>query len=236
MDILSKRPLMIEPFKLFGKAHLLTILVMVMIGVLCLYAAKRSEKFSRFFKYFLIINLIVMDISYRLWSGFYETHDYIGMFSIHISSVSVILAIFTLYRFNQKIFDVLFYWGLILVPQAIITPGIYRYGFPHLRFFHILWIHFLVIYTVFYLLLIQNRKLSPFNLKRVLIITHLYGIFIFIINRIFDTNYMFIGKKASVPSLIQYLGPWPYYIVVLDIILIILFIAINKLYKRLERI
>lgn len=234
MDIISKRPNTIEPFELFGTAHLLTILVMVIIGVLCLYASQKSERFSRLFKYFLIINLIVMDISYRLWSGFYETHDYVGMFSIHISSVSVILSVFVLLKYNQKTFDVLFYWGLILVPQAIITPGIYRYGFPHLRFFQILWIHFLVIYTVFYLLIIKKRKLSPFNLKRVLIITHFYGIFIFIINRIFDTNYMFIGKKASVPSLIQYLGPWPYYIVILDVILITLFVIINKVYQRIE--
>jgi len=235
MDILSKRPALIEPFKLFGAAHLLTVLIMVIIGVLIIKKSKANEKVSKKIKLFLIINLIAMDLGYRLWSGFYETNDLVGMFSVHVSSVSVLLSIAVLIKFNQKIFDVLFYWALILVPQAIITPGIYRFGFPHLRFFHILWIHFLVIYTVLFLLMVEKKRLSKFNLKRALIVTHLYGLFIFAVNMTFDTNYMFIGKKSSVPSLLQYLGPWPYYIFVLDGILIILFIILNKVYNKMER-
>ena len=140
MDILSKRPAFIEPFKLFGPAHLLTVLIMIIIGIVIIKKSKNNEKFSKKIKLFLIINLIAMDLGYRLWSGFYQTNDLVGMFSVHVSSVSVLLSIIVLIKYNQKIFDVLFYWALLLVPQAIITPGIYRFGFPHLRFFHILWI------------------------------------------------------------------------------------------------
>ena len=136
MDILSKRPEMIESFKLFGSAHIITVLIMIIIGIVIIRKSVNNVKFSKFIKVFLITSLIILDLAYRLWSGFYETNDLVGMFSVHISSVSVFLSIVVLIKFNQKIFDVLFYWALILVPQAILTPGIYRYGFPHLRFFH----------------------------------------------------------------------------------------------------
>lgn len=236
MDILSKRPEMIPPFKLFGWAHIVTVFLMIIIGYIIIKKSKKDEKFSGFLKKKLIISLIFMDLSYRLWSGFYENNSLTGLFSVHISSMSVFLSIVVLIKFNQKIFDVLFYWALILVPQAIITPGIYRYGFPHLRFFHIFIIHFLVIYAVLYLIIIENKRLSQFSLKRALISTHLYGLFVFIINVIFDTNYMFIAKKSSLPSLIEYLGPWPYYIFVLDGLVIVLFMLLNKVYKKFLKI
>lgn len=234
MDILSKRPVFIEPFKLFGTAHVLVVLIMGVIGIVIINKSRANEKFSKKMKLFLIVNLTVMDLGYRLWSGLYQTNDMVGMFSIHVSSVSVVLSIVVLIKYNQKIFDVLFYWALILVPQAIITPGIYRFGFPHLRFFHIFWIHFLVIYTVLFLLVVEKKRLSRYHLKRALIVSHLYGLFVFAVNMTLDTNYMFIGKKSSLPSLIQYLGPWPYYIFVLDGILIILFIILNQVYKKME--
>jgi hypothetical integral membrane protein (TIGR02206 family) len=232
MDILSKRPEMIDPFKLFGWAHLITLALMIFIGIFIISKSLSNKKFSKYAKFFIIVNLMLMDLSYRLWSGFYQTNNISGLLSIHISSMSVILSVIVLIRFKQKIFDVLFYWALILVPQAIITPGIYRFGFPHLRFFQILWVHFLVLYTIVYLLWVEKRRLSKNNLRRALIVTHIYGFFVFIVNMIFNTNYMFIGNKSSVPSLIQYLGPWPYYIFVLDIILIVLFIVLNKIYRK----
>lgn len=234
MDILSKRPESIEPFKLFGTAHIVTVIIMVIIGILIIGISKRRGG-SKLLKWFLITNLIGMDLAYRIWSGFYEIKSISGLLSVHISSVSVLLSVIVLIKFNQKIFDVLFYWAILLVPQAIITPGIYRYGFPHLRFFHILWIHFLVVYAVVYLIMVDKKRLSKVSLKRALIVTHIYGLFIFIVNITFDTNYMFIGKKSSVPSVIEFLGPWPYYIFVLDVILIILFIVLNRIYKRIYK-
>lgn len=232
MDILSKTPQGIEPFELFGWPHIISIVLMSLLGILIIYYSRSNKKFSKFIRIFILINLVLMDLGYRLWSGFYESNNISGLLSVHISSISVLLAVVVLIKYKQKIFDVFFYWAIILVPQAIITPGIDRFGFPHLRFFQILWVHFLVLYTVFYLLLVEKRRLSKNHLKRALIVTHIYGLFVFIINMIFSTNYMFIGYKASVPSLIQFLGPWPYYIFVLDLIMVVLFIVLSKIYKR----
>lgn len=236
MDILSKNPQGIEPFNLFGWAHMITLIIMIILGIVIIYYSRSNEKFSKAIKICILINLIIMDLGYRLWSGFYQSNNISGLLSIHISSMSVLLAVVLLIKYNQKVFDVFFYWALILVPQAIITPGIDRFGFPHLRFFQILWVHFLVLYTVFYLLLVEKRRLSKNHFKRALIVTHIYGLFVFVINMIFSTNYMFIGYKASVPSLIQYLGPWPYYIFVLDLIMVVLFVLLSKIYKKATNI
>ncbi len=233
MDIISKQP-NLEPFKLFGSAHIITVVVMLLFFSYMIHLCK-YEKFRKVFKVSMLIGLIVLDVSFRLWSGFYQTSDFIGMFSVHISSASIVLSIWLLISYNQKVMDVLFYWGLIMVPQAIITPGIYRYGFPHLRFFHIFLIHFMVLFTVIYYMKVEKKRLSKPHLKYVIIMTHLYAFGVFVVNMIFSTNYMFIGRKTNLPSLINYLGEWPYYIISLDVIMILLFVVLNKLYLRYER-
>lgn len=229
MDILSKHPESIEKFQLFGIHHLITVVIMLVVSIGILFLAR---KYPKVIKGYLIITLIVMDVAYRLWGGFYQGLDLDVFFTLHLSSAAVFLTIITLIRYGQFLFDVLIYWAFLAVPQAIITPGIIRYGFPHLRFFHILWIHFMVITAVFYMILIEKHEPSKISLKRALIVTHIYGGFVFIVNLIFDTNYMFIGRKTSAATLIDFLGPWPYYILVLDAILITTFVVLNWIMKK----
>lgn len=236
MDFISKHPEHIERFKLFGFHHLMTLGLMLILSILILLIAR---KYPQMIKGYLIASLIIMDMAYRLWGGFYQGVDLKVFFTLHLSSAAVALTIVTLLRFRQFLFDVLIYWALLAVPQAIITPGIIQYGFPHLRFFHILWIHLTVMTAVFYMLLIEKKRPSRHSLGRALIVTHIYGLVVFIINMIFDTNYMFIGRKTSAASIIDYLGPWPYYILVLDVILIISFcilsIIMNRIFNKVKR-
>lgn len=229
MDILSKHPENIERFKLFGTHHLITVAIMVVLSILILMIARQYKKPV---KVYLVSSLLFMDIAYRIWGGFYQEISLDVFFTLHLSSAAVALTILTLIRYRQTLFDVLLYWAILAVPQAIITPGIIRYGFPHLRFFHILWIHFTVITAVFYMILIEKRRPSKHSLKRALIVTHLYAAFVFIINIIFDTNYMFIGRKTSAATIIDFLGPWPYYILILDVILISTFCLLNWIMNR----
>lgn len=230
MDIFSKQP-GFESFKLFGTAHIVTVFMMSLL----LVVIYKKFKDKTYYKYVLIISLLVLDIGFRLWAGFYETPNYVSMFSVHISSAAVILSVWCLVKFNQRVFDVLFYWGLLFVPQAIITPGIVKYGFPHMRFFHIFLIHFLVINTIVYLLLVEKRRLSRHHFIYVLITTHLYSGFVWLVNNHFGTNYMFINRASNFPSLLNYLGPYPHYLISLDIIMIVLFLILNRIYVRFER-
>lgn len=228
MDIISRSSDI--AFELFGKAHLWTVLIMLLVNIGMIYLSKRYKVISDFYKKYLILSLILLDLLYRLW-GLLGPNNYVITLTVHISSASVILAVIMLLKFNQKIFDVLFYWGLIIVPQAIITPGT-PFGFPHLRFFQILLIHFNVLFSVVYLLSVEKRKITRYSFKRAVIVTHLYVVFIFIVNTVFSTNYMFISQKPSVSSLIDYLGPWPYYLIAMDVIMILLFAIAYRIYLR----
>jgi len=60
---------------------------------------------------------------------------------------------------------------------------------------------------------------------RVVVGLNLYMLVVFGINKLVDGNYMFIMHKPETPSLIDVLGPWPWYILSLEAIgLIICFL------------
>lgn len=222
MDIFSKNPVNIEAFELFGKAHLVTALVMILFFSVMTIIAKRSTWFAASFRKYLLVSLVLQEIFYRMWVGFYQGFYPKDFFSLHISSVSVWLSIYLLISYRQKVFDVMYFWGLLAVPMAVITPGLVRYGFPHFRFFHNLLVHITVIFVIIYFLFIEKRCISKGANIRTIVITNIYGAFVFVVNLVFDTNYMFTGRKITAASLLDFLGPWPYYIVVLDVIMVVL--------------
>lgn len=226
MDIISRASNL--RFDIFGLPHILTLVVMVILNVVALYYSRKRN--HNYYRNYLIVSLIVLDILYRLW-GLMIPRNMVITASVHISSASVILAIILLINFKQKIFDVFFFWAILIVPQALITPGTI-YGFPHLRFFHILWIHINIIFALIYLLLIEKRTITRKSLFRSLLATNVYALFVWIINSVFESNYMFINRKPSMQTFLDLLGPYPYYLLSLEGVLIVSFTCLYYIYFR----
>jgi hypothetical integral membrane protein (TIGR02206 family) len=70
---------------------------------------------------------------------------------------------------------------------------------------------------------VHHYRPSPISLKRVLVFTHLIVPFIAILNRFTGGNYFFIAHKPETASILDLLGPWPKYLIALDLILISVF-------------
>ena len=56
---------------------------------------------------------------------------------------------------------------------------------------------------------------------RVLALGNIYMVIIFGVNMVLGSNYLFIAHKPETPSLIDVLGPWPWYILSLEAIAIV---------------
>lgn len=50
--------------------------------------------------------------------------------------------------------------------------------------------------------------------------------FVFITNQIIGSNYMFLSRKPSNVSIIDFLGPYPWYILSLEVVALTLFILL----------
>ena len=75
-----------------------------------------------------------------------------------------------------------------------------------------------VIVSVLFLTLGLRMRPWPSSIPRVVIWSASYLVSAIVVNAAFGTNFGFLSAKAAQPSLLDYLAPWPYYIIELVLV------------------
>lgn len=156
---------------------------------------------------------MTMIIRSGLWS-------YKWGFLLNICDLAIFAVVYSLIRHNQFIWEIAYFWGLGGTMQAVLTPDIHA-TFPEYMFFKFFITHGCIVIGVIFLAAGCKRPIHLRSVWRVWVTTNVYGVFILVFNWIFDTNYLYLCAKPSQSSIMDYLGPWPFYIFGLEILLII---------------
>ncbi|MGL4867733.1 MAG: TIGR02206 family membrane protein [Cetobacterium sp.] len=149
---------------------------------------------------------------------------------LHLCNITLIFAVFgTIFRFMPFLYAT-FFWSIGAL-FAVLTPEV-RETFP--SFFNISF--FL---THFYILFIAIVEYKVFKLRVSLeswtasfLGINLIMAGVFFINKVLGTNYLYVNRKPSFNSPLNYFGEWPYYIIVVEIVYIILTLSILFLFKK----
>ncbi|MGH8966572.1 MAG: TIGR02206 family membrane protein, partial [Actinomycetes bacterium] len=112
-----------------------------------------------------------------------------------------------------------YYWGLTLTTQAVITPALAE-GFPSLRFVAFWGTHLLVVWAAVFLTWGLGLRPTWRGYRGTVLTTLVWAAVVFTINANTGTNYGFLNRKPSTPSILDLLGPWPFY-VVLEIVIVL---------------
>lgn len=110
---------------------------------------------------------------------------------------------------------VAYFWGLSGSLQAILTPDL-RQGFPDYWWVKFFLTHCGVVLSVVYLAVTDRVAPTARSVWRVWALTNAYAAIAGLINWGFGTNYGYLARKPMQPSLLDYFGPWPWYILVLE--------------------
>jgi len=119
---------------------------------------------------------------------------------------------------NTLIYEFAYLLGIAGALQALLTPDVGIYGFPHFRFFQSLTSHGAIITAALFMTLAEGYRPTWASLKRVVIGSNLYMVAVFILNFIIGSNYMFIAHKPDTASLLDVLPPWPWYIAIVELL------------------
>ena len=191
--------------------------------MIVLYLKKtNSEKVKTIFCYIVSALLLLQEISFNIWN------IYVGRWSIghtlpfHLCGMAIILSPIMLLKKNYLLYEIIYFWGFGGAVQALITPNT-SFGFPHYRFFQYFLSHGLIIIGCVYMTFIYGFRPRLKSIWKTFILTNIYLVFIAIFNLLVNGNYLFICQKPETPSLIDYLGPWPWYILGLEVVAIISF-------------
>lgn len=222
-----------NPFELFGTTHAFALLFFV-LGAIALVALgracqnKRQEELLR--KGLVIVSATVAAtlITFNLSSNGWNIHHSLPF---HLCDTAYLLSHYALWTRKQWAFAILFYWGLTLTPQALITPFL-PFDIPHVQALMFWGLHFFVVWTAIFMTWGLGMRPKWENLKQTSIITLCFMALIFCFNAIFGTNYLYLNHKPANPSLIDWLGPWPVYPFVMAFIGISLWALISLPYKK----
>lgn len=107
---------------------------------------------------------------------------------------------------------VLYYWGLTLTLQAVLTPDLDSV-FPHVQFFGYWLRHVIPVWAGIYLV---GAQIGPRwrGYRFTLALTAGWAAAVMALNAAVGSNYGFLNAKPSSTSLLSYLGPWPWYLLV----------------------
>ncbi|WP_379968932.1 TIGR02206 family membrane protein [Ectobacillus sp. sgz5001026] len=217
-----------HPFQLFSEEHLLTVLT---IGLLCmcLFMVRTwfaESKRNHLFCYSLAILLILAEASYHIWFLYFHIWSLGSTLPLHLSDISILLSIVMLVTRSVSLFRFLYFAGISSSIQAMLTPDLGIYSFPHFRYIDFYVSHGGVILACIFMLAVEKYKPTFRSLWMSVLIVNLYAGCVFLINRFLHANYLYLMKKPEISSILNYLGPWPWYLLSVEGVLIISFLLL----------
>jgi hypothetical integral membrane protein (TIGR02206 family) len=207
------------PFHLFNTPHLIALGVIALLNLLLiLFRSRFTDSRRRSLRYGLAFILIVNEALYHLWRWRTGQWTIQLMLPLHLCAVMVYLSAIMLLTKSYTLYQFLYFMGIGAATQALLTPDAGIYGFPHFRFFEIMISHGGIVMAAIYMTFIERYRPSWKSILRVAIWLNMYMVLVEVVNFALGSNYMFIARKPDVPTLIDFLGPWPWYIIPLEAI------------------
>jgi len=212
---------MAAPFVLFGPAHL-GVIALTFVTPLILSAITRLCDGSMIAKIvgWLFVALLVVDkiLEIILWrrTGELTMESAVPM---HLCDWAAIMVVITFVYPNQWTYELWCFWSLGGTLQALLTPDL-PYGFPDSRFISFFALHGGVIAAVIYMTFGVGMRPIPTSIMRALAWSAVYLITAMTVNSMLDTNFGYLRAKPPHPSLLNYMAPWPFYIVQLGLLTI----------------
>ncbi|WP_018921565.1 TIGR02206 family membrane protein [Salsuginibacillus kocurii] len=222
-----------ENFQMFGIDHLL-VLVVISFIILCLYILRKSIREKSALKNAMKVGmaflLLVMEAFVQLWFWDTGSWDVTYALPLHISSITLFLAVVVLCTRNKLLFELLFFIGFWSALFTLITPDLQRFAFPHVRFFHFFIAHGLILIVPLFMLWVENMRPRANAWWKVWLILNGYALCVFFVNIEIGSNYLYLMSKPAGTTFLDYFGSWPNYLFVLQLFILMLFMLWSKLY------
>jgi hypothetical integral membrane protein (TIGR02206 family) len=132
---------------------------------------------------------------------------------------------------KKVIYEILLFTALLGASQAVFTP-LLNFDFPHFRFFHFFYTHLMMIWVVFYFTWVQGYRPTIWSVVKLFAFLNVLLPIIMLINKAVDGNYMFLSHKPNSASLLSLLGPYPWYILSMEFLLITLSLIVWLIFRK----
>ena len=218
---------------MFSIHHLFYVLSAVLTFVVVLRFANtlRNSRHERTVKRAVFVLLIVFEVFYHIHNWSYPRFS----IPLHICGFAVVMSLFMLKSDSQKLFDFLFFFGILGGIMALVFPNSWGYTYRNIRYYHFLILHNILIAIPLYYYKAYGYRVTYRTLWNVYKTVLVLAIFVHLLNLSFqhfgyDSNYWFI---TYVPAVVEdYFPSYPLYIVTyLGLVLLVMHVLFYATHK-----
>lgn len=208
-----------EPFRLFGTGHLIALAVIVAINLSFIWLRKsRSQRLKDGVRYAIAATLVIAESAWHIWNIAIGEWTIQTHLPFHLCSVLVWSSVIMLLTKNYRIYEFAYFLGIAGAAQALLTPEAGIYGFPHFRVFQTLFAHGAIVSGAIFMTVVEGYRPTWASFKQVVIWLNIYAVIVTGINVLLGSNYLYTLHKPDTASLMDVLGPWPLYLIILELI------------------
>ena len=130
---------------------------------------------------------------------------------LDLSDVVVFVAAYALWRPSPLAFELTYFWAFTATVQALATPDLDQ-GFPGHRWWWFVIAHAGVVVAALLLAWGRQRTPRPGAVRRAFVASLIVAGAAALVDLALGANYMFLRRAPTDASLIDVMGPWPWYI------------------------
>lgn len=208
---------------------------MLFILIVLLFLIRKKGEIQQKYERLFALSLVVMELLYHSWMMSTGRWDLSVSLPLELCSISLLVVIVLLWTGNKRLIDFVFFAGIGGALQAMATP-VLDVGFPHFRYFHFFYTHIGIIVTAFYFTWMKGYMPTFNGVIKTMVALNILLPIIVVTNVLFNGNYMFLREKPVDGSLLDFLGPYPWYILSLQCVAFIVFSCLWLLFRKWNKL
>jgi len=217
------------PFERYGLQHLLVLAATVAACVLLVFTVRRSrhERLRRSVRVGLAVALLGLTGVFLVQAARRGDMRWWDFVPLQLCDMAIFVGVYALLTLRPLAAELLYFWGGAGTLIALLTPDV-AHGFPSWEFVFFFGLHAAVVLSAAVVVFGFDRRPRPRAAWRVLGLTALYAAAVGVVNAVTGANFMYLRAKPQAGSLLDWLGPWPVYILAGAGVALLLFLALEK--------
>jgi hypothetical integral membrane protein (TIGR02206 family) len=226
-----------HPFKLFGPSHwaVLAATAAVTAGLVLLARRGGGGRAARGLAWGLAGLLLLAEAAHMTLAVHADPASLKDHLPFQLCDWVIFATCAALLLRRQVAYELAYFWGLSGTLQALLTPDL-RDDFPSPHFVSFQTLHAGVVVAVLYLTLGLGMRPRWRSIPRVWLCLQVYAVVTALLDWLLDSNYGYLRGKPAQASLYDYLGPWPYYLLSLEALSLLLFLICYAPFALLDRL
>jgi hypothetical integral membrane protein (TIGR02206 family) len=190
-------------------------------------ARARPGAWTRHLARALAVTLLAWEVAYRV-ALLRGSYDPASDLPLQLTDAATVVAALALWSPRPLLFELTYFWGLTAALQAALTPGLETdERFPSFFYWHYFITHCGAVVAALFLAFGERLTPRPGAITRMLLATAAWASVAAAANVVTGGNYMFLRERPDTASLLDYMGPWPWYILSAALLAVALFALLD---------